>query len=86
MDSRRILQIVPVDGWSAVYEIRPDRNNGDPVWISRLACWALVQQENIGMWSALIRHYRSATNVIIFSAMLPLGRFVRHGKTRRWRS
>jgi len=44
MDNRRIIQIVPVHGWSAVYAIRPDRNDGDPVWIGRLACWALVQQ------------------------------------------
>lgn len=45
MDSRRILQIIAAEGWSAVYAIRPDRNDGDPVWLSRLACWALVQHE-----------------------------------------
>lgn len=57
MDSRCILQIVPVDGWGAVYAIRPDRNDGDPVWISRLACWALVQHGDhryvVGLDSAL---------------------------------
>ena len=46
MGAREILQIIPANGWDAVYAIRPDRNNNDPVWFSSLACWALVQHEN----------------------------------------
>jgi hypothetical protein len=45
MSTRHIVQIIPANGWNAVYAIRPDRNNNDPVWISQLACWALVQEE-----------------------------------------
>lgn len=41
----RILQIIPADGWNAVYAIRPDRNKNNPVWLAPLACWALVEQE-----------------------------------------
>jgi hypothetical protein len=44
MERRRIVQIIPVQGWNALYAIRPDRNNGDPVCVCPLACWALVQQ------------------------------------------
>jgi hypothetical protein len=43
-DERNIVQIIPANGWSAVYAIRPDRNYNDPVWVSPLACWALVQE------------------------------------------
>lgn len=43
--ARRILQIISADGWHAVYAIRPDRNEDNPVWIAPLMCWALVQQD-----------------------------------------
>ena len=45
--ARRILQIIPADGWHAVYAICPDRNKNNPVWVAPLACWALVQQETV---------------------------------------
>lgn len=41
---RTIIQIISAQGWNAVYAVRPDRNNNDPVWVSALACWALVQE------------------------------------------
>ena len=41
---RKILQITPANGWNALYAIRPEENKNDPVWVSPLACWALVQQ------------------------------------------
>lgn len=41
---RKIVQIIPANGWNAVYAIRPESNKGNPVWISPLACWALVQE------------------------------------------
>ena len=44
---RKILQITPANGWNALYAIRPEENKNDPVWVSPLACWALVQQENV---------------------------------------
>ncbi|MCS6329239.1 MAG: hypothetical protein H8K06_19460 [Nitrospira sp.] len=44
---RKILQIIPANGWNALYAIRPKENKNDPVWVSPLACWALVQQENV---------------------------------------
>lgn len=44
---RRIIQIIPASGWHAVYAIRPERNQNNPVWVSPLACWALVQQEQV---------------------------------------
>jgi len=44
---RVIIQIIPANGWHAVYSIRPERNKNNPVWVSPLACWALVQQENV---------------------------------------
>jgi hypothetical protein len=44
---RRILQIIPSDGWNALYAIRPERQKKNPVWVAPLACWALVQQEMV---------------------------------------
>jgi hypothetical protein len=41
---RKIIQIVPANGWNAVYAIRPEENKNNPVWVSPLACWALVQE------------------------------------------
>jgi len=41
---RTILQIVAAHEWHAVYAVRPEGNNNNPVWVSPLACWALVQQ------------------------------------------
>lgn len=42
---RKIIQIIPANGWSAVYAIRPDQNRNNPVWVSALACWALVEED-----------------------------------------
>src|SRR5687767_6997552 len=42
---RNILQIISADGWNALYAIRPDRNHNNPVWVSPLVCWALVQED-----------------------------------------
>lgn len=41
---RRIIQIIPAKGWNALYAIRPERNKGNPVFMSPLACWALVEE------------------------------------------
>ena len=41
---RTIVQIIAADGWQAVYAIRPETNRHNPVWVSPLACWALVQE------------------------------------------
>ncbi len=41
---RRIIQIVPANGWQAVYAIRPEQNRGNPVWVSALPLWALVEE------------------------------------------
>ncbi len=41
---RKIIQIIPAHGWNAVYAVRPEQNKNDPVWVSALACWALVQE------------------------------------------
>lgn len=41
---RQIVQIVSANGWNAVYAIRPEENKNNPVWVSPLACWALVQE------------------------------------------
>jgi hypothetical protein len=41
---RTIIQIVPVEGWAAVYAIRPEEHENNPVWVCPLACWALVQE------------------------------------------
>ena len=43
---RRILQIIPVDGWNALYAVRPEGPKNNPVWIAPLACWALVHDGN----------------------------------------
>lgn len=39
-----IVQIIPANGWHAVYAIRPERNKNNPVWVAPLACWALVEE------------------------------------------
>ena len=44
---RKILQITPANGWNALYAIRPEENKNDPVWVSPLACWALVHEEKV---------------------------------------
>ena len=42
---RTIVQIIAAEGWQAVYAIKPETNRNQPVWVSPLACWALVQEE-----------------------------------------
>ena len=42
---RTIMQIIAAEGWKAVYAIRPETNRHNPVWVSPLACWALVQED-----------------------------------------
>lgn len=42
---RTIVQIIAAEGWQAVYAIKPETNQNQPVWVSPLACWALVQEE-----------------------------------------
>ncbi len=44
---RRILQIISANGWNALYAIRPEENKNNPVWVTPLACWALVQEEEV---------------------------------------
>jgi hypothetical protein len=44
---RRILQIIPADGWNALYAIRPERHKKNPVWVAPLACWALVHEGKV---------------------------------------
>lgn len=44
---RRILQIIPADGWNALYAIRPEENKNDPVYVSPLTCWALVEEGKV---------------------------------------
>lgn len=45
-DNRRILQIIPADGWWAEYDgtTDPDRNIARDGFL-RLVCWALVETE-----------------------------------------
>ena len=45
MRDRLIVQIVPSNGWQAMYAFRPERNAGSSVWRSPVACWALVQHD-----------------------------------------
>ncbi len=39
IEKRKILQIIPADGWAAVYQIEKNKE------LVPLVCWALVREE-----------------------------------------
>lgn len=45
LKNRLIMQITAANGWQAVYAFRPERHAGSAVWLSSVACWALVQHD-----------------------------------------